>query len=206
MELTREEILTSRIVDEEATAHDWAELTTIAEADAGVWKRLAESQREHAALRMAVEERVSAADAIALPAIAGEPAERALTIRFRSWSGWAAAAAVALVWASVQGVLPQMGRPGSGPMTAGWSMPQNTNQAFDQYRDVGQREGVVVGELPKELVEYRQATGGGLEVIYVRRVLERAIINGAYEFGRDDQGNAVVIPVDVTPITVGDPL
>jgi hypothetical protein len=68
----------------------------------------------------------------------------------------------------------------------------------DGQPDLGQLRGDVVGELPLRLVSTSAAAdGNGLDVVYLRPVLERTRVAGLYSLGADDLGNPA--PVSINP-------
>jgi hypothetical protein len=59
----------------------------------------------------------------------------------------------------------------------------------------------VYGELPLRLVGVRPQPGGrGIEVLYERPVVERAVVDGVYSFGTDELGRPA--PVALDPATL----
>ena len=61
----------------------------------------------------------------------------------------------------------------------------------------GIEEGRIIEELPLLTLDLRPAEDGeGMDVFYVRRVIEKAHVKGMYKMGMDDQGRAVVLPTD----------
>jgi hypothetical protein len=208
MEPSNTDILISRIVDDESTAEDWAAFELLASLEPGVWRQLAQEQRDAACLRRAVASEIAFADSVGLPlGLAGPGAERALAGRFNHWVGWAMAAAVALAWLGVN-QFPALDRsPGPGVNTAGWTAPESADAALARYRTVGEQEGRYLGEMPKVMVEARPMPGGvQIEVIYLRQLLEREVVGGMYGFGQDDQGRTTTIPIEPTVIQASDPL
>lgn len=80
-------------------------------------------------------------------------------------------------------------------MNAGFSI-QSAADAWQAYLQKGRESGEVVGEIPnKLLVDSKPAlSGNGVEVIYVRQVMERAIVPDLYEFaGRDEAGRPTLV-------------
>ncbi len=208
MEPTKTDILISRIVDDESTAEDWATLEQLAELEPGVWRKLAQEQRDAANLKRAVAGAIGCADEIELPLeIAGPGAERAFANRFSPWIGWAMAAAVAMAWLGVN-QMPAMNQGPDNTINAGINLtPASADAALDQYRTVGEQEGRYIGEMPKVMVEARPMPDGTrIEVIYLRQLLEREVVGGMYGFGEDDQGNARPVPIEPTVIQASDPL
>lgn len=85
----------SRVVDRVADPADWNLLEHLGRADAGLWQRLADLLRDDDALRSAVESELAAVEAVPAPVFA----RRRWWTGLPSWSGWAAAALLALSWA-----------------------------------------------------------------------------------------------------------
>lgn len=205
MEPSNTDILISRIVDDESTAEDWAAFELLASLEPGVWRQLAQEQRDAACLRRAVASEIGFADSVELPIeLAGPGAERAFAGRFNPWVGWAMAAAVALAWLGVNQIPALERAPDPGYNTAGLI---SADAALDQYRTAGEQEGRYLGEMPKVMVEARPMPGGvQIEVIYLRQLLEREVVGGMYGFGQDDQGRTTTIPIEPTVIQASDPL
>jgi len=135
--------------------------------------------------------------------------------------GWAAAAAIALAWgvtATVTPARPGEQRPGiahlGGHYGDGSGRSAGNGSAvhpaalvsagapsgayLEAYIDLGQREGVVVGELPtKYLIESRElGAGAGFEVLFVRPIVERRVVPAMYGFeGTDELGEPRIVPV-----------
>ncbi|MEM7755093.1 MAG: hypothetical protein AAF297_05595 [Planctomycetota bacterium] len=206
-------VMVSRIVDGAATPEDWATLRTIAGTQPEVWAELSETQSQNELLTAAVGEAVSVAHMVELPT-AREHAEHdhGLGRRIglvRSWGGWAAAAAIALLmWNGVP-----VNGPGTGvidgssprvqPMAAGLTGPglnlQSTSlstpdEALQQYIDLGRQEGSVIAAMPEKVVlETRELGDGTAEVLYLRQILERRIVDQFYTLGTDEFGRAVTV-------------
>ncbi|MBL0927714.1 MAG: hypothetical protein IBJ11_08690 [Phycisphaerales bacterium] len=208
-----EEVLLGRVVDGEATPADWAELERLAGTDQAVWTRLASAQRAHARLIRAVEDRVAVAELIDLPrhdVLARIGAGGAGTGgRARQWGGWAAAAAVALVWASTSGVFRQS-FPGGGMNRAGVGIglapvaaepPMSTDDYYSRFMRSGLAEGRILGEMPARLVESRDLPTGDREITYVRQIVERRRVTDAPVLGvsKDEAGVTRLVPVGDSP-------
>lgn len=211
------DLLISRIADGEAGEQDWASFSVLAERQPGAWKALAAAQRDHAAMSLAVGVALHAADRVDLPAheaaaawvrgSAGQPAGRPTTLRrIGAVGGWAAAAAVALAWVGgFGGGRMRAGSPAGGPeiqqagiVPANWT----TDDAVNAYLEVGGRSGRVLGELPSRVVVDSQPTtleGGrpGVEVVFVRQFVEKAIVTDLARLGLDETGQRVPVPVPV---------
>lgn len=195
-----EDILIGRVVDQEATAADWAALEAIATTDRALWSRLAAAQRDHDALRSAFERNAeSVADTIEIPGRAAHAMD-AMSIRVRAWSGWAAAAVLALAWAGAAGFGLLSGDRASSIQHAGLVSSLTPDEALDQYLTAGQAQGRVLGELPKVMIESRPLEEGQrVEVLFIRQIYERAVVTELYSHGQDDLGRAVYTPVTTPP-------
>ncbi len=189
---SREEMLISRAVEHAATAAEWAELERMASSDAGLWRRLGESMRDQTELESALNEYVDAIDYDACwqrGLVSPAPAEaRAVSrIRLVQWTGWAAAAAVALAW-----VIAMPGREAAvqpAAQHASWS----SDEAFDHYIDRAWEEGRIVGQLPLSLLETRpSADGTKTEILYLRQLIERAEVEGVQEIRGDDSLESIL--------------
>ncbi len=74
------------------------------------------------------------------------------------------------------------------------------NQALEQYMRAGTDEGRIVQELPLLTVDIRPTPDGDeSEVIYLRRFMERARVEGVYTMGLDERGRTVVVPTEDSP-------
>ncbi|MHC4447650.1 MAG: hypothetical protein ACYSXF_07720 [Planctomycetota bacterium] len=192
------DILISRVVDGEGGGAAWDELVMMAEADPPLWRLLAEAQHDHAVLARGVDEAITVAETVEAPPVglAGADDEASPMIgRIGSWSGWAVAALVCLVWATVapRATAPS-GEAGFPAQTT--VMPVSAAEAFQAYLDKGRQERRVIGEIPtRVLVESRPAGAGkGYEVLYLRQVLERTIVPDLYRFeGQDERGGPTLV-------------
>lgn len=76
------------------------------------------------------------------------------------------------------------------------------DDALSHYRTSGREEGRLVNELPMMVVDTQpQAGSDQLEVLYLRRFLERTTVDQVYELGTRDDGTAVAVPVQYTKLT-----
>ena len=120
------------------------------------------------------------------------------------WGGWAIAAALLVAWSlgmpragqSPAGTDPQIaGIPGIGLLDA------EPEQAFDQYVSAGQKSGRVIGEVPNQvIVETTPMPDGTIEVLYLRQVIERKVMDRAYRIIHDESGNEVPVPIRIDPL------
>lgn len=213
----RLDLLVSRIADGEADPRHWAELEALAATDPAVWKVLAQAQRDQAALSVAVGVALHAADRVDLPSLeaagswrpdgAPRPVIRTWT-RLGAFSGWAAAACVAMAWAGVFKI-GDLSRQGAGNNAAilNVSTPEDALQAY--YRLGGER-GSVVGELPQQRVlDSRRVVGQGgqrgIEVLVVRQIVEREFVNedDLSRLGLDETGRPVPVKASLPVRMIG---
>ena len=107
------------------------------------------------------------------------------------WSGWMAAAVLALIWMATD---PRMKQ--------GYEDAPRENIAKSAEPDAPKKAELanhVVRELPNVIVETRPIPGSDqVEVVYLRRVIERAIVSDAYTVARDEMGQPFRVPADLT--------
>ncbi|MFG0275769.1 MAG: hypothetical protein ACF8QF_12010 [Phycisphaerales bacterium] len=196
MTIDHEDILISKAADGCASAEEWDELRRLGAIDPTLWDRLAAESRSCALLAQGLEEATRIADGVEIDASRAAGAAH-MRFRLRVWSGWAAAAAVAVVWLgnSILGTGAYMGD------TAGFTGVSNADQALDRYRALGTAEGRFVSELPMVMVSSEtDPETGRVEVLYLRRILERTEIDGMYTAAEDETGSLMPVPV---PVPVG---
>ncbi len=208
MRTEREDILVGRVVDGEATGADWGELERLAAADEGVWARLAKAQRSQASLARAVDDEVVVAELVDLPAAEvdrGGHGWSEVSVRWRAYSGWAVAAAMAFAWvgAARYGVWNGFGHEaGEGMRPAQIAGPGSIgmDDLMKRYVEQGSAQGRVIAELPMVMVESGPAQGGeGVDVVYVRQLLERVRVRNVYELGMTEHG-------EPSPVMVAQPV
>ncbi|MEX0876106.1 MAG: hypothetical protein WD114_01490 [Phycisphaerales bacterium] len=203
--------LISRIADGMADAGDWARLRTAVGEDPAIWTDLIETQRQQRSLCAELTHAVSAADRVPLPpgidhnGIADDHPTRLRLDMVSRWGGWAAAIALVLVWfvgnppASGPGDPTEIQQAG---LLRGFTplKEARSDEAFDQYLSAGRRSGTVVGEMPEQIViETRPMADGTIEVLLLRQVIERQVIDRAYRQMHDETGNAFAVPVRLEP-------
>jgi hypothetical protein len=181
------DILISRVIDDEASAADWAQLKALAASEPAIWRDLFEMQRGQAELASAVNRELDVAEYVDAPVRDHLTAQ--LTWRIRrgvAWVGWAAAAAVALAWIGVRTGPEEAGQPGAVNIAN-----LTPTQLLDHYLERGRETGLVQGEAPAKTLLSAQpaASGGGYEVIYIRQIIERGFVTDLYQLGSDDAGN-----------------
>jgi len=169
-----EELLLSRIASGTATADDWSAIERAAGADSNIWERLARTLHDQTQLQQLGSRISSIAQNVEIPSPA-KSIHSFRTARLTAASGWLSAAAITLiaVLANAMPAAPKyINSPASGPGAA-----------------------EVIGELPNVLVETHSTDGKpGVEIIYVRRTIEKKRVDGVYEIQHDDIGRPVPIP------------
>lgn len=225
------EVLLSRVLDHAATPGDWDNLEQLAARDVTVWRELALSMRQNQDLVHAVACAGDQAAMIELDVIEraeiqrGVRAERvrehnrsgrerryehvAFKRRLRAvatWSGWLAAAVVAVAFVNPQ-LAGRSGSPLPGTETQASLIPQRLSRdtstssadALREYLRKGNQDGTVIGEMPRKILMEAQPAidGNGYEVVYIRQILERTRVNDIYRFSEDETGRATPVPVQI---------
>jgi hypothetical protein len=223
------ENLVARICDQQAEEADWIEFAALARTDAGLWRVLAETQRQQAALARALEHAAARAEAVDLPL---EPAafaspqpimagvvrvERGVVGRIRAWSGWGVAAAALLLLAGQlifrSGDERTPALPPDGISTAALTghddaavkmatMPLAIDDSARRLMESGRDGGLMLGEIPERvLIDARPAADGkGYELLYLRQFLEQTIVPDLYvPAGQDEQGKPTLVRFENGP-------
>ncbi|MBL0869820.1 MAG: hypothetical protein IBJ18_04510 [Phycisphaerales bacterium] len=215
--VSRRELLISRVIDARATSAEYAELSEIARLDPTVWNELAQTQAIEAQMRSAGLNALDRAMASHQVLGAGEQKDVIGSIggsndgsigsgpgmgsggRTR-WAGlgWGIAAVLALgMTAQMLGIRRGDGLSGTaglGPTAATFTTPE---AGLDAYLTLGKASGKVVGEMPQRYViqsEPSQLPDGGLEVLYLRQFIERAVVKDTYRLGTDELGRTILVP------------
>lgn len=224
-ELERADLLISRVADGEASEQDWQDLGVLAERRPELWKDLAQAQRQHGELSLAVNVALAGAEGVGL-----SPAQhmrggvmrghRAGFGALRGWGGWLVAASLGVVmltgWRAGSGnglgngagsgqTLNASGTLGGRLQASGIPAGWTSEDVARAYVLRGQDEGRVYGELPERLLlEARpRENGSGYDVTYVRQFVERAQVKDLMKFGQDEAGQRM--PVRVVPVRHGEP-
>lgn len=216
------DLLISRLIDGRAVAADWSAFRDLVGSDPALWSDLLTSRRADEALVREVALVASGATAVRLdpPPLAplppeqvvvtrraregGRPADgdRGIPLRRAAALGWSVAAVLALgLGTQVFSPRGPVGDPAAPPVQGaglGASGPAyaGAEQAFRAFMDLGRQEGRVVGELPASYVlESRPAPDGRYEVLYVRQIIERRLVDSVVGTARDEQGRPVLVPM-----------
>jgi len=203
------ELLLSRVIDGEATAGEWSALVAAATAQPGLWQDIAEAQREHVVLRRFIDEQTDRATRVDVPQPrhgAVDPRGVALRAPRMAWTGWGVAALIGLavaVQSFLSGTSVNRGPALTGATNEASVLPvRTTDQALQDYIELGQESGDVIAELPaKVLIETRRSpTGEGYELLYLRQILERTHVPDLYEFeGQSEAGQPTLTPLNQGP-------
>jgi hypothetical protein len=207
MEQERDQILMSRAIDGDATTDQWDELTAMASKDPSVWRRLAETLRDHSSFARGVNAEVAVAESVPLPSpqraralVPPEPRTEPFAHVSR-WSGWAVAAIVGIAWLAWTLNVADTGHrvePAAPVNLAG--LP--AADLLQAYLDRGRQEERVIGEVPDRiLIDTRlSGTGQGYELVYLRQIIERAVVPDLYQFrGQDERGQPVLVRYEDRP-------
>jgi len=192
---TDRDLLISRAVDESASDADWDAIKTLAETDPTIWRDVARAQHEQAELAAQVEAAIGIADEIDAPVEAHMNARFSYRLRtVATWGGWAVAAAMAMAWMT-PGLTGHPPTTPAGGQNASF-LPITSQAALEQYIDQGKQEGSVIGEIPGHVIVETIPQGTGVEVIFVRQIMERKHISRFYRQGQDELGRPTAVPVD----------
>ncbi len=204
------DVLIARVVDGEATQVEWDRLCLEAQRQPALWRELAESQREQSALVAAVGRVLAAADEVEAPAHELGTIQFHRRVRsFASWGGWAVAALVALTAIGPRlGLMPMGGSSQGGkadllPISVGESdlllRDPAPRDVLAAYYNRGMQRGTVLGEMPERvLIGTRPvANGKGVEVVYIRQIMEREVVPGLYRLGTDEAGRPTPIRAEI---------
>jgi len=193
------DLLVHRAVNGTLDGHGWTLLEERALRAPEIWRHRALTWRDQADLEAGLQ---AVARALPLPPPGAARDSTRHARRLLPWSGWMVAAGLLLVWAARPGPTPATAPPPEAaaalPATtaAGGDAALDPERALALYRNAGRRTGRLVREYPLVLVEQRPAPGGqGTELLYLRRLLEREVVDGIYEYRPDDSGRPVAVPV-----------
>ena len=212
------EHLIDRIASGDRTAAAWSGFTRHAGDEAAAWRAMAESLRDQLLLVDAAAAAAEVADRVELPPSPAaaprshrrnrtgppaEPAPHRPAGRTRAAAGWLVA--LLLLVSMIAGEPLGLQRAATSPTTTATTAPPATAgfvpsalsaaDALSLYLDRGRDEGIVLEDQPDlVLLESRPvSSGGGYELLYVRRILERAVVPEMFlPAGVDDDGRPVI--------------
>ena len=200
--MTEKHKLIGRIIDREDRPNDWATLDEVVKQDPATWRDLLFALRDDAEVRHAVDAHLAVADDIALPAGSVGARNGWGMSALLAATGWLAAAVLAVLWLGSTLLWGDSPAAGSGvladlldPAEAGQGA-EATGAMFTADDAVADQ---VMGELPRLMVQVRPIAGREeIEVLYVRRTLERVLVKKAYQLKVDESGHAFTVPADLT--------
>jgi hypothetical protein len=208
MEQERDQLLMSRVVDGDATTEQWDELTALADRDPSIWRRLAATLRDHASFARAINTHVAVAETVPLPSEA-EARRASVTVEphvtpfahVSRWSGWAVAAVIGIAWLSwiFNAADSGLGRVREAPVNYA-GLP--AADLLEAYLDRGKQEQRVIGEVPDRiLIDTRPSgSGQGYELVFLRQIMERAVVPDLYQFGgQDERGQPILVRYQERP-------
>ena len=200
-----EDTLLSRVADRIAGPEDWEMLENAGSTDPDLWMRLAQVLRNDSLLETAVAGHARIAESVDPPP-AITPGSRPVR------RGYLAAAAALVIAASAFWILdvPSFfaGNQSREHSLHEQSPARGTALAhLENYLKEGLAEGRVLEELPQVLLDHGpDPAGGGLEVFYIRRFLERKVVDGAWLLGQDEYGAPQAARVAARDISRGSSL
>jgi anti-sigma factor RsiW len=201
MNESRTDILINRIASSEASRGEFAEFEHAAVADPREWERLARLLRDELHMRSALASAIDDDSTAEIERAIDRSRNARSEFAPRRWSGWAVAAVVALAW-TVSLMMNRTGETPVPPPTSGVQLASLTaDEALEQYLRAGESEGRLVRELPTVLVETYPREDGGLEIYYVRQILEREAVSRVYELAEDEHGGYVPVQIQTTSFT-----
>ncbi len=173
-ELEAERLL-DRIVDSEASSEDRARFELLADRESLLWRTLALRQQEMAVLAESVAQRIEGAEQIDL-----SPGHERRRINLSvTLSGWAAVVILGLWWALLGGGGGEGGRGPDGLLPAAdfgaGALPLTAEEHFRKYLEAGRREGLVIGELDRILLQTEPMSDGRYRIRFVRRIEQYAV-------------------------------
>ncbi len=206
-----EDRLLSRVVDRLATPIEWAELTSRAESNPALWQRLGETLRDECLLQAAVvtggiasAPKFAAAEQGAASAGRRQHAptklqtdrvpqarptrSRPLALEVIRSVGFAAlGAALCLAW--LRDSDSSQARPPQSVAAKHQPTASASAQLFARYLEQRSTEGGLVEQLPDLTLTSQATEDGQVEVLFLRRIVERAIVQDAWTLAIDEHGN-----------------
>ncbi len=173
-----EDRLLTRIVDRAATPREWDALEELAGREPAAWQRLHAALRDDLVLKSTCAPLLAAADRVDLPA--GLPVPRPARGGWFTTLGWAAALFFAALWL------------GDPPAPALTPPPRGIDATAAGYG-----RGEIVDELPPDVVEMRAVDNGQIEVVLIRRTLERTRVDSVFELAEDEMGQPRPQPISL---------
>ncbi len=200
--MTEKHKLISRIVDREDRPNDWATLDGVAKQDPAAWRDLLFALRDDAEVRHAVGAHLAVADGIALPVASAGARNGWGMSALLAATGWLAAVVLAVLWLGstlLWGDSPAAGTDALADLLKPAEAGQGAEATGAMFAADDAVADQVMGELPRLMVQVRPIAGREeIEVLYVRRTLERVLVKKAYQLKVDESGHAFTVPADLT--------
>ncbi len=200
--MTEKHKLISRIVDREDRPNDWATLDGVATQDPAAWRDLLFALRDDAEVRHAVGAHLAVADDIVLPAGSAGARNGWGASALLAATGWLAAVVLAVLWLGstlLWGDSPAAGTDALADLLKPTEAGQGAEATAAMFAADEAVADQVMGELPRLMVQVRPIAGREeIEVLYVRRTLERVLVKKAYQLKVDESGHAFTVPADLT--------
>jgi hypothetical protein len=200
------DLLISRVIDGRASTEDWDRFRALAANEPKIWCELAQTQQNYEMVRDELVHELSAADCVELPGgvIDDASTKRRMSLASK-WGGWAIAAALLIAWSMG---MPQPAEINDSLDTQTAGIPgfiglsdADPEQALNQYMTAGQKSGRVIAEMPEQfVVETTPLPDGSIEVLYLRQIIERRVMDGAYRMIHDETGNEVPVPIRIETV------
>lgn len=208
-------VLIDRITAGEADAAEFRAFESLAKREPQGWEQLARALRDELDMRSALhaEDHAVRAEAEVTRAATRSHGHDAAQRRrgptvpvftFRAWSGWAAAAMIAIAWTIFAVAPTEPHEPMTSPAPRAQFASYTADDAFERYLELGHSEGRVIRELPARMIEMESDEDGGMVVYYIRQLLERERVNEMYQYAEDELGRPMAVPIDFTSISVTD--
>ncbi len=181
MNFDAEDALISRIIDREADLTDWDALELWATDDPTVWTRLAHGLRTECALQRAL------GDSRAVPPLPKE--HRRLRLHRLAAAAGVAALLIGAFWAGRRSV-PEA--PSRHPAPLAQTGPASEMPAPEERL----ADSEVLQRLPDVVIRHRPSENG-VELLLLRRSIERRRVDGVYPVGRDELGRLAAAPAAI---------
>lgn len=179
--------LMSRVTDRTATPDDWETIDCRAAGRPDVWAQLADLLRDDAHVREVVDQAAERA-CLLVPELAARP-------RFPIRRTFVAASVLVLMCGSF---LAGRGSVATAPSASGPPPQLTSAEAFAVYVHQGVAEETVLGELPPVVLTARRAgESDDVEVVSVRRILERRITDEIMQVVTDEHGRPQRAPAEL---------
>lgn len=191
MTTSRTDELIDALIDRACTADDLVELVACMEADESARARVSAALDDERTMRAGLDEAEALAASVE-PCVVCEP-----RIRRHRRRPVGIAVTCALLLGLVVGAFSM--RVGARPMSTPQPVQQVAGEAMDEYLRLAMASGRVLEELPPVTVSVEENDSGEVEVVFVRRWLERARVGDMYRLARDEHGRVVPVKTKAAP-------